>query len=197
MSAGMPPGSCLLYTSSSTNGLPPDPDGGDWARSVRSLHTFGDLFLEYGVKCAIEPIIKTVSPIVHTFEEAKRYIKDVNHPAVRYIYGDTEHMMANEEHIGLAILDAKDYLLNLHLKDTHAQRPIGNGMLDVDTIIRALYLIGFNAEGHFATGEPLPDYYDPVPGYGTLIPHDSETLDILAKETIETFRERETAVLYG
>ncbi len=188
-------GSYCMVVPSTTDGKKADPDGGDWDRSVRALREIADIFTEYDIKCTIEPIIHFVSPICHSFEEAKRYIQEVNHPGVRHIQGDVEHMMAHEEHIGEAILDAKDYLLNLHLKDTHAQRPIGNGHLDLDTVIRALYLIGFNEEGHFATGEPLPDYYDPVIGYGTLIKHSEETKEILARETIETFREREREIL--
>lgn len=188
-------GTYYLLTPGGTSGKAPDPDGGDWDRSVRALREIADVFEQNGVLCAIEPIIKSVTPICHNFEEARRYIREVDHPFVRHIYGDTEHMMAGEEHIGEAILEAGDMLLNLHLKDTHAQRPIGRGMLDVDTIIRALYLIGFNRPGHFAVGEPLPDYYHPVAGYGTLIRHNDETLDILARETIETFREREREVL--
>lgn len=188
-------GSYCLVTLGGTDGIKPAPDGGDWARSVRALREIAFIFEEYGVKCAIEPILKSITPIVHSFEDAKKYIAEVDHPSVAYIYGDTEHMMASEEHIGEAILDAGSQLLNLHIKDTNEQRPVGRGMMDLDTIIRALYLIGFNQAGHFVVGEPLPDYYDPVPGYGTLIPHGGEVLDLLAGETIDYFREREENVL--
>lgn len=188
-------GGYYLLTPGTTDGGAPAPDGGDWDRSVQALREVADVFTEHGVACAVEPILKSITPICHNFADAKRYIGAVNHPGVRHIYGDTEHMMAGEEHPGQAILDAGEQLLNLHLKDTHEQRPIGNGMLDVDTLIRALYLAGFNQPGHFAVGEPLPDYYEPVAGYGTLIRHGAATLDLLARETIAVFREREAAVL--
>lgn len=188
-------GSYCLITPAATGGVKPAADGGDFDRSVIAMREIGEIFSELKLKCAIEPIAKHITPIVHTFKEAMEYIGQVNHPYIQYIYGDTEHMLAGEEHIGKAIVEAGDKLLNIHLKDTHAQRPIGNGMLDVDTIIRSLYLIGFNTEGHYATGEPLPDYYNPVAGYGTMIYQKEEVLDILAKETIQYFREREKEVL--
>ncbi len=188
-------GSYCLITPAATGGRRAAADGGDYDRSVLALREISHVFEEYGIFCAIEPVAKHITPIVHTFHEAKAYIDEVGSSHVAYIYGDTEHMMAGEEHIGDAILKAGSMLLGLHLKDTQEQRPIGNGMLDVDTIIRALYLIGFNQEGRFVTGEPLPDFYHPVGGYGTMIRHDGAVLDLLAKETIVYFREREQVVL--
>lgn len=189
-------GTFYLLTPASTGGVAPADDGGDWARSVDALRQIAHVFDEYGVRCAIEPILRSITPIVHTVREAQQYIAQVDHPSVRYINGDAEHMMGGEEHVGEAILQAGKQMINFHLKDTHDARPIGRGMLDVDTIIRALYLIGFNEPGHFASGEAQPDYYEPVSArYGLQIPHSAHVLDILARETIEYFREREAAVL--
>ena len=189
-------GKFYLLTPASTGGTGPADDGGDWPRSVDALREIADVFQEHNVYCAIEPILKSITPIVHTVAEAKRYIAEVNHPYVCRINGDAEHMMGGEEHIGDAILEAGEMMINFHLKDTHGIRPIGRGMLDVDTIIRALYLIGFNAPGHFASGEAQPDYYEPVAArYGLQVPHSPDVLDTLARETIEYFREREQAVM--
>ena len=71
--------------------------------------------------CAASP------PIVHTVREAQQYIAQVDHPSVRYINGDAEHMMGGEEHVGEAILQAGKQMINFHLKDTHDARPIGRG----------------------------------------------------------------------
>jgi sugar phosphate isomerase/epimerase len=188
-------GQYYLLTPGSTGGEKPAQDGGDWVRSVCTLREIADVFTERQVKCAIEPILPSITPICHNFAEAEQYILEVNHPGVQHIYGDTEHMLGGEEHIGQAILGAGSRLLNLHLKDTYKQGPIGCGMLDIDTIIRALYLIGFNAEGHFAVGEPLTDLYDPMLDYGTMVPHSEEVLVRIAKETFKTFRERESFIL--
>jgi sugar phosphate isomerase/epimerase len=173
-------------------------DDGDWDRSAELLHEIADVFTEYGVQGAVEPVAPFATSMCHTIDDAKRYIKDVDHAGVRHIYGDLGHMLTCEEHIGEAILDAGDMLLNLHLRDSHFGRPIGNGMIDLDTAIRALYLIGFNTEGHFAAGEPFCVAYEPsASGIGLFSRHSEEVRTLICEETIRNFRAREEAVLDG
>ena len=71
-------------------------------------------------------------------------------------------MQAEEAHIGAAIVDAGDQLINLHMADSQ-RGALGTGAMDLDTIIRALYVIGFNSEGKFVTPEPLGPGGDPYP----------------------------------
>lgn len=169
--------------------LPPI-DGGDWVRAASTLHDVADIFTECGVKGALEPVQPGQCAIVNNLTEARRFLKDVDHPGFCHIYGDTDHILHTEDHVGMAILDNADLLLNLHLRDTNQGLPIGHGMLDVDTVIRALYLIGFNTPGHFACAEPATK--------GRIfIEVDEETKRMRARDTIETFREREEAVLHG
>ena len=104
-----------------------------------------DWFVEYGVKAAIEPIRAAETSLVHTVADAKRYIRKVDHPGVAHINGDVYHMQSEESHIGEAILDAGDSLVNLHFADSN-RCALGEGSIDVCTIIRALYLIGHNRE---------------------------------------------------
>ncbi len=63
-------------------------------------------------------------------------------------------MQAEESHIGEALVNAGDMLVNLHMADSN-RCALGDGSMDLDTIIMALYLIGYNREGRFVTPEPL------------------------------------------
>lgn len=167
-------------------------DSSDYARSVETLRSVADIFIETGIYCAIEPINSAEVPICSTVESAIQYINDVNHPGVQHINGDVFHMLCGETHIGQAILDCGERLVNLHVEDTN-RMPLGNGMMDVDTIIRALYLLNFNREDHFVTGEPLGagrDSYAIM--YGR---HPEAVKEQMLADTVGTLREREEAVI--
>jgi len=167
-------------------------DGCEWDRSVVSLRLVAPLFEEYGIKAAIEPIRSAEVSLVHTISEAKRYITDVDRPGVQHINGDIYHMQSEERHIGEAILEAGDALVNLHLADSN-RCALGDGAMDIDTIIMALYLIGYNAPGRFATPEPLGPGGDPYPAMNGKPAR--KALDELVGSTVAYFRERESALL--
>ena len=102
-------------------------------------------------------------------------------------------MLCEESHIGKAILDAEGMLTNLHLADTN-RGALGEGSLDLDTIIMALYIIGYNNdESAFVTPEPLGPGGDPYPAMYEK--PDKNKLDTLVKQTANYFREREEEVL--
>lgn len=164
----------------------------EFERSAETLRIVADLFEKSDIKAAIEPIRSAEVSLVRTVKDAKEYIKAVNHPGVGHINGDVYHMQSEEAHIGQAIMEAGDYLVNLHLADSN-RCALGEGSLDLDTIIMALYLIGYNAEGRFATAEPLGPGGDPFPAmYGK---PDKKLLDELVFQTASYFRERENALL--
>jgi len=173
-------------------GRPQAYDAYEFDRSVESLLIVADLFTKYGVKAAIEPIRSAETSFINTFADAKRYIEAVNHPGVQHINGDLYHMQSEESHIGTAILNAGDHLVNLHLADS-TRDALGKGSLDIDTVIMALYLIGFNSEGKYVTPEPLGPGGDPYPAmYGK---PDKNKLDSLVLDTASYFRERESVLL--
>jgi D-psicose/D-tagatose/L-ribulose 3-epimerase len=173
-------------------GRPNAYDNSEFQRSVETLQLVADLFLQYDIKCAIEPIRAAEVSFIHTVSEVKKYIRHVNHPGVANINGDVYHMQAEEQHIGGAILEAGEVLVNLHMADSN-RRAIGEGSLDLDTIIMALYLIGYNRQGCFVTPEPLGPGGDPYPAmYG--IPN-QQMLDHLVQQTASYFRAREEEVL--
>jgi sugar phosphate isomerase/epimerase len=173
-------------------GRPDAYDDMEFDRSVAALRLVADLFVEHGIDAAIEPIRSAEVSFVHTVADALHYIEAVDHPGVKHINGDVYHMQVEETHIGEAILAAGDHLVNLHIADSN-RCALGEGSLDLDTLIRALYLIGYNTEGRFVTPEPLGPGGDPYPAmYGR---PDKEKLDRMVWQTTTYFREREESVL--
>ena len=167
-------------------------DNSEWHRSVEAMKLVADEFVAAGVKAAVEPIRAAETTLVHSVADALRYIADVDSPGVAHINGDVYHMQVEEQNIGLALLEAGDRLINLHMADSN-RSALGHGSMDLDTIIRALYLIGHNAPGRFVTPEPLGPGGAPYPArYGK---PPAEKLDALVADTVNYFREREAAVL--
>lgn len=175
-------------------GRPKPYDDSEFERSVETLGRVADLFVKYNIKAAIEPIRSAEVSFIHTFSDAQKYIKAVNHPGIAHINGDVYHMMVEERHIGDAILNAGEQLVNLHMADSN-RGALGEGALDLDTIIMALYLIGFNTEGKFITPEPLGPGGDPYPAMNGK--PDAEQLDKLVSQTVSYFREREEEIISG
>jgi D-psicose/D-tagatose/L-ribulose 3-epimerase len=173
-------------------GRPKAYDDVEFERSAEMLAMCAPLFAECGVKAAIEPIRSAEVSLVHTVADARRYLDAVGNPAIAHINGDVYHMQSEERHIGDAILEAGSRLVNLHFADSN-RCALGEGSLDVCTIIRALYLIGYNEPGRFVTFEPLGPGGDPYPAmHGR---PNKEKLDALVATSIRYFRECEELVL--
>lgn len=174
-------------------GRPQKYDDSEIHRSIESLSRAADSLTEYGIRGAIEPIRSAETSIVHTIAAARDYIEQLGHPGVQHINGDVFHMSTEESHIGEAVLDAGERLLNLHLADTN-RCALGDGSLDLDTVIMALYLLDFNnKENTFVTPEPLGPGGDPYPAQHART--EPAVLDKLVFDTVNYFRSREEAVL--
>lgn len=172
-------------------GRPQAYDDTEFERSAATLRQAGDLLVAHQVKAAVEPIRSAEVSFIHTIADAQRYIDAVGHPGVQHINGDVYHMQSEEVHIGEAVLAAGNRLINLHMADSN-RRALGEGSIDLDTIIMALYLIGFNVEGRFVTPEPLGPGGDPYPAmYGK---PNTARLDQMVHQTATYFREREDVV---
>lgn len=168
-------------------------DDSELDRSIDSLSRIADVFTEHGIRAAIEPIRSAETTLVHSVAEAKAYIQRLNHPGVQHINGDVYHMLVEESHIGEAILDAGKHLTNLHMADTN-RCALGDGSLDIDTIIMALYLLDYNNdENCFVTPEPLGPGGDPYPMQHAKT--DPAILDKLVFDSVNYFRAREEEVL--
>lgn len=172
-------------------GRPDSYDANEIERSADTLRMVGDRFASSSVRAAIEPIRSAEVSFVHTFADAVDYIRRVDHPAIEHINGDLYHMLTEENHIGSAIVDYADRLVNLHAADSN-RGALGTGFLDIDTIIKALYVTGYNQDDRFVTFEPLGPGGDPYPAlYGS---PDPAALDSLVGQSIQYFRERERAL---
>jgi sugar phosphate isomerase/epimerase len=173
-------------------GRPQRYDDCEFDRSVQTLRIAADLFVQHGIKAAIEPIRSAEVSFCHTIADAKRYIDAVSHPGVQHINGDVYHMQSEESHIATAILQAGESLANLHIADSN-RCALGDGSLDLDTLIMALYVVGYNRPGCYVTPEPLGPGGDPYPAmHGKPQP---AQLDALVGQSARYFREREEAVL--
>jgi sugar phosphate isomerase/epimerase len=173
-------------------GRPQAYDATEFERSVEMLQIVADLFSEYKIRAAIEPIRAAEVSFVHTIADAKEYIAAVNHPGVAHINGDVYHMQSEEAHIGEALLEAGPQLANLHMADSN-RTALGEGAMDLDSIIMALYLIGFNTADKFVTPEPLGPGGDPYPAmHGK---PDKALLDDMVMQTARYFQEREEELL--
>jgi len=131
-----------------------------------------------------EPINPTLLPNPDAYRQVMNWMAHIN--------GDVYHMQSEEQHIGEALLETGDRLVNLHMADSN-RCVLGQGSLDLDTIIMALYLIGFNAPDRFVTPEPLGPGGDPYPAMNGK--PDKKALDKLVQQTVSYFREREEALL--
>jgi sugar phosphate isomerase/epimerase len=187
-------GAGYILTVPGAVGRPQPCDHSEWERSAATLRLVADLFGERRIRSSIEPIRSAEVSLCHTIADAKRYIRMVGHPAIRHINGDVYHMQVEEAHIGTALLEAGSQLTNLHMADSN-RCALGMGSMDLDTILRALYAIGYNQPGCYCTPEPLGPGGDPYPAmHGKPNP---ALLDRMVQQTARYFREREAAILNG
>jgi D-psicose/D-tagatose/L-ribulose 3-epimerase len=184
-------GSYLLVVPGAV-GRPQAYDGMEQDRSIEVLKQCAPWFTQHGIQGAIEPIRAAEVSLVHSFKDAKQYISEVNSPGIAHINGDVYHMQSEEGHIGEAIMEAGEMLLNLHFADSN-RSALGEGSLDTATIIRSLYIIGHNRPGHYVSFEPLGPGGDPYPAmYGR---PEKAKLDALVMNSIRYFRDCEEMVL--
>lgn len=172
-------------------GRPRPYDGSEFDRSVETLRLVADDFVRAGVRAAVEPIRSAEVSLIHTIAQARAYIDAVDHPGIAHLNGDVYHMQAEESNIAQAVLEAGDRLVNLHLADSN-RCALGDGSLDVDAVIMALYVLGYPDGLRFATPEPLGPGGDPYPAmFGK---PDAARLDRMVADTARVWRQRERQV---
>lgn len=172
-------------------GRPRPYDANEFDRAADGIRIVAEYLQQLGIKGAIEPIRPEEVSLCHTFEDARRLIDAIDCPGVQHINGDLFHMLASEDHIGETILQAGAYLVNLHMADTN-RRALGNGMLNLDVVLMALYAIGYEDRAGYCTPEPLGAGGNPYAAMFETSP--AGVLDELVAQTASTFFQREEAI---
>jgi sugar phosphate isomerase/epimerase len=167
-------------------------DNNEFGRAAEGIRIVAEHFHQLGVRGAIEPIRREEVSLCHTIADARRLLATIDHPGVQYINGDLYHMLAGERHLGKAILDAGPLLINLQMADTN-RRALGEGMLDLDVVLMALYAIGFDQRDCYCSPEPIGVGGNPYSAMFEL--PDAPALDELVARTVTTFCEREAEIL--
>jgi sugar phosphate isomerase/epimerase len=184
-------GSYLLFGAGAV-GRPTPYDDQEFHRAAQAMRILGDDFLNAGVRGAIEPIRAAEVSFCHTFADAKALIEEVDHPGVQHIAGDIYHMYTEEQHVAGTLLEDGHMLTNLHMADSN-RRALGLGSMDLDLILMALYVTGFNNDKCYCSAEPLGPGGDPYPQmFGNPSP---ELLDEMVEQTARYFYEREEILL--
>ena len=184
-------GSYLLFGPGAV-GRPEPYDDQEFHRAAEAIRILGDVFQKAGVRGAIEPIRAAETSFCHTFKEAKMLIDTVNHPGVQHIAGDLYHMHTEEDHISSTIIEYGHMITNLHMSDSN-RLALGAGSMDLDLILMALYVVGYNNDRCFCSAEPLGPGSDPYPQmFGNPQP---EILDPLVEQTARYFHERKEEIL--
>jgi sugar phosphate isomerase/epimerase len=173
-------------------GRPVPYDANELERAAETMRIVAEDFERAGIRGAVEPIRPEEVSVCHTLSDARRLIELINRPGVSHIAADLYHMLSGEEHIGLALLEHDDLVVNVHVADTN-RRALGSGLLDLDIVMMALYAIGYQRDDRFCTAEPLgpgADPYDMMFGSP-----DPAILDDLVGSTARCFHEREEEIL--
>jgi len=187
-------GGCYLLFTPGAVGRPIQYDNNEFYRAAEAIRILGDDFQKAGVRAAIEPVRSAEVSFCHTFKEAKMLIDLVNHPSVQHIAGDVYHMYTEEDHVSTTILEYGQIMTNLHMADSN-RRALGRGSIDLDLIMMALYVTGYNNNECFCSPEPLGPGGDPYPQMFGL--PDPKLLDKLVEVTAKYFYEREEQILYA
>lgn len=173
-------------------GRPVAYDANELERAAETIRVVAEDFERNGIQGAIEPVRPEEVSVCHTFQDAISLIKLIGHPGVSHIAGDVYHMVSGEGHVGEALLEYGDQVVNLHLADTN-RRALGSGLLDLDIVLMALYATGYNQGDHFCTAEPLGAGANPYEMmYGK---PDAAEVDDLVGTSARCFFEREQEIL--
>ena len=172
-------------------GRPAAYDAFEFERSVDTLRQAGDDFVRAGIRAAIEPIRSDEVSFCHSLADAARYIAAVDHPGIRHINGDLYHLLHHEDDPAVAILQYGRQMVNLHMADTN-RGALGTGVYNLDAVIAALYLVGYNRADRFCTCEPLGPGGDVYRAMHGVTPE--RALDTLVRRTATYWRARERAL---
>lgn len=159
----------------------------EWKWAVESVYKAGERAAQVGVTIAVEPINRYETYLINSCEQALRFIRQVNLPAVKMML-DTFHVNIEEPSPVASFRRAGADLVHVHVADSNRQ-PVGRGHLDFKEIVRALVEMKYPGA---LTMEPLPPLPDPYIALSGEVPE--QALDQATRECIELLQRYETAV---
>jgi D-psicose/D-tagatose/L-ribulose 3-epimerase len=116
----------------------------------------GDHALQLGMDLVPEPLNRFESHLINTMEQAKAYVKRVNHPAVGVMY-DTFHMNIEEKDPVGVIPSIVDVIRHVHISENDRGTP-GRGHCPIPATIAAFKQAGYDRWFTIeAFGSALPD----------------------------------------
>ncbi len=136
-------GTVMVVGSPKQRNVPPGQSYGEvWERSVQVFRQISDHAGQRGVCLCIEPLGAVETNFVQTAAQARRLVRDVDHPDFRMIL-DVKAMCEDEEPIPDVIRHCAPYLRHFHANDANRRWP-GSGETDFAPIAAALYEIAYD-----------------------------------------------------
>lgn len=121
--------------------VPPDQKKKEWELAVTNLRKVAEKAADKGLELAIEPLNRFESDLINTTADAKRLVKDINHPAAK-IMVDGFHMSIEEKNLEEAIKLAGNDLIHVQTSENYRGTP-GTGQTDWDSFRRGLEAIDY------------------------------------------------------
>ncbi len=124
--------------------------------AVQNLRIAADYAHSRGIRLAIEAINRYETYFLNTLDKAYRFVREVNHPAVR-LMADLFHMSIEERSIPDSLRMVSDLLIHVHIAD-NTREAAGLGSTDFVAAMRQLKALSY--EGYL-TMEFMPRLADP------------------------------------
>lgn len=120
----------------------PDQKKREWELAVTNLRKVCERAADQGLELAIEPLNRFESDLINTTGQARKLIKDINHPAAKMMV-DGFHMSIEEKDLETAIRTAGDQLIHVQTSENYRGTP-GTGQTNWDSFRRGLEVVGYS-----------------------------------------------------
>jgi len=116
--------------------------GKEWKLAVEGVKEVGRYAEEKGIYLGIEPINRYENHLINTVDEALKFIRDVDSPAVK-AHVDTYHANIEEKSIGGALRECGSLLYHVHACENDRGTP-GSGHIEWKEVADALKSIWYS-----------------------------------------------------
>lgn len=120
----------------------PDQKKREWELAVTNLRKVCQKAADKGLELAIEPLNRFESDLINTTGQAKKLIKDIDHPAAK-IMVDGFHMSIEEKSLEEAIRTAGDDLIHVQTSENYRGTP-GTGQTNWASFRRGLEAVDYS-----------------------------------------------------